>query len=119
MQDSSAPKPSITLELPKPIADYFAADKDSDGTRLSQCFTENATVKDEGKIYSGRAEIARWKLESTQKYQYTSQPVTSETTEGKTIVTSRVSGNFPGSPINLRYCFTLDGDKIASLEIIS
>jgi hypothetical protein len=29
----------------------------------------------------------------------------------------RVSGNFPGSPIELHHVFTLDGTKIASLEI--
>ena len=35
----------------------------------------------------------------------------------KTIVTSRLTGNFPGSPIEVRFVFRLDGDKIASLEI--
>ena len=33
-------------------------------------------------------------------------------------ITSRLTGNFPGSPVNLRFFFGLDGDKIASLEII-
>jgi hypothetical protein len=37
---------------------------------------------------------------------------------GKTVVTSRLTGNFPGSPVNLRFFFALDGDKIATLEII-
>ncbi|PYM74471.1 MAG: hypothetical protein DME10_06420 [Candidatus Rokuibacteriota bacterium] len=36
---------------------------------------------------------------------------------GKTIVTGRVSGNFPNSPVELRYAFTLAGGKIARLEI--
>jgi hypothetical protein len=34
------------------------------------------------------------------------------------IVTSRLTGNFPGSPVDLRFLFELQGDKIASLEII-
>jgi hypothetical protein len=38
-------------------------------------------------------------------------------TDDKTIVTGRVSGDFPGSPVELRYTFTLAGDKIARLEI--
>ena len=29
------------------------------------------------------------------------------------------TGEFPGSPIKLRYRFTLAGDKVASLEITS
>jgi hypothetical protein len=32
-------------------------------------------------------------------------------------VTSHLVGDFPGSPVDLRYFFVLDGDKIASLEI--
>jgi hypothetical protein len=37
--------------------------------------------------------------------------------DGKTVVTAKVSGNFPGSPLNLDHVFELHGDKIASLEI--
>ena len=37
----------------------------------------------------------------------------------KTIVTNRLTGNFPGSPIELEFVFTLVGDKIVSLEILS
>jgi hypothetical protein len=35
------------------------------------------------------------------------------------IVTNRLTGNFPGSPIELEFVFTLDRDKIAALEILS
>jgi hypothetical protein len=38
---------------------------------------------------------------------------------GKTIVAGRVSGDFPGSPVELLYVFTLGGEKIARLEILS
>jgi hypothetical protein len=34
------------------------------------------------------------------------------------VVTGRVSGNFPGSPVDLRFFFELEGDKISSLKII-
>jgi hypothetical protein len=37
----------------------------------------------------------------------------------KTIVTNRLTGNFPGSPIELQFVFRLEGNKIASLEIRS
>ncbi len=45
-----------SLSLPKPIAAYFAADG-GDGEAVSQCFTENATVKDEGHTHRGPAAI--------------------------------------------------------------
>ena len=41
-----------SLNLPTPIAAYFAADK-GDSETLSQCFIENAVVKDEGHTYKG------------------------------------------------------------------
>ena len=36
----------------------------------------------------------------------------------KIAVTSRLVGNFPGSPVDLRFLFKLEGNKIESLEII-
>ena len=107
----------MTLDLPKPIAAYFAADK-AGAEAVSQCFTENAVVKDEGQTYRGRAAIKQWKADVSAKYQYTSEPLACAQKEGKFVVTSRLTGNFPGSPVNLRFCFGLEGDKIASLEII-
>lgn len=106
----------MSLELPRTIESYFAADA-GNSEAVAQCFTENATVIDEGQTYQGLAAIKTWKTESTKKYIYTSVPHSVEDRDGKTIVTSHVSGNFPGSPIDLRYFFGLEGDKIASLEI--
>src|SRR2546430_15394659 len=42
-----------SLSLPKPIAAYFAADR-GDGEAVSQCFTENAVVKDEATLTKAR-----------------------------------------------------------------
>ena len=106
-----------SLSLPKPIAAYFAADR-GDGEAVSQCFTENAVVKDEGHTHKGRAAIKEWKTDASAKYEYTSEPFACEEKEGKTVVTSHLVGNFPGSPVDLRFFFKLEGDKIASLEII-
>lgn len=106
----------MSIELPKPIGAYFDADN-SDGDTVAGCFTENAVVKDEGHTYEGLAAIRQWKEDSSLKYTYTSVPFACEDKEGRTMVTSQVSGNFPGSPVDLRYFFILEGDKIASLEI--
>src|SRR5262245_594533 len=106
-----------SLSPPKPIAAYFTADS-GDGEAVSRCFAENAIVKDEGHTHKGRAAIKAWKTEASAKYQYTSEPFASEAKDGKMVVTSHLVGNFPGSPVDLRYFFKLEGDKIASLEII-
>ena len=106
-----------SLDLPRPIANYFAADE-SGAEVLSQCFTEDAVVKDEGHTYYGRAAIKDWKARASEKYQYTSEPLALDQEDEKAVVTSRLTGNFPGSPVNLRFFFELDGDKIKSLEIM-
>src|SRR6202162_3901382 len=105
----------MSLDLPKPIAAYFTADK-GDSEALARCFTEDAIVKDEGHTYNGLDAIKKWKAEG--KYTSTSEAFASEQKDGKTIITSRLTGNFPGSPVDLRFFFELEGDKIAALEII-
>jgi len=106
-----------SLNLPKPIAAYFAADI-GDGNAVSRCFTEDAVVKDEGHTHKGRAAIKEWKTDVSAKYQYTCEPLACEEKDGKTVVTCHLVGNFPGSPVDLRFFFKLEGDKIASLEVI-
>jgi len=106
----------MPLSLPKPIADYFAADA-TDGTAVAKCFTADAVVIDEKQTYLGREAIARWKTEASAKYDYVSEPVAIDDRDDRIIVTAHLTGNFPGSPVDLRYAFTLSGDAIARLEI--
>ena len=106
----------MPLDLPGPIAAYFAADREG-AEAVSRCFTENAVVKDEGRTNRGRTAIRQWKEEVSTKYQYTCEPFACEERDG-TVVTSRLTGTFPGSPVNLRFVFVLEGDQIASLEVM-
>ncbi len=107
----------MALHLPESVTAYFTADRGG-GEAIVQCFTDNAVVKDEGHTYEGLAAIKQWKADSSKKYSYTSEPFACAEKDGRTIVTSRVTGNFPGSPVDLRYIFGLEGNRIASLEII-
>ena len=108
----------MPIDLPKPIAAYFTADK-GDSEAVARCFTDQAIVKDEGHTYNGRAAIKQWKADSSTKYNYTSEPFAIEDKDGKIVVASHLVGDFPGSPVDLRYFFVLDGDRIAALEIVS
>jgi ketosteroid isomerase-like protein len=109
----------VATKLPAPIASYIAAENSGDTEALAQCFTEDAVVRDEGKTIEGLAAIKQWKAETRKKYQHTVEPLTVAQKNDKTIVTNRLTGNFPGSPIELEFVFTLDGNKIASLQILS
>jgi hypothetical protein len=107
----------LSITLPQPIAAYFAADGMAP-SGVAECFTEDAVVHDERTRHVGRDAIGRWRTEAATKYAYVSQPFAVAQDGERTIVTSRVTGNFPGSPVDLRYGFILEGDKIARLEIV-
>src|SRR5438309_8729158 len=109
----------MSVDLPNPIAIYIAAENRGDSESLAQCFAENAVVRDEGQTIESLAAIKQWMVETKQKYQHTIEPLASSQKDGKTIVTNRLTGNFPGSPIELEFVFTLDHNKIAALEILS
>jgi hypothetical protein len=109
----------VSVDLATPIAIYIDAENRGDTEALALCFAEDAIVRDEGRTVEGLAAIKRWKAETRKKYQHTVEPLASAQKDGKTIVTNRLTGNFPGSPIELEFVFTLDGDKIVSLEIRS
>jgi hypothetical protein len=104
---------NMPIDLPAPIAAYFTAD----GGGVASCFIETAVVVDERREHHGRQAIGRWKTEATAKYHYTSEPLAVDSSGADVTVVARVTGKFPGSPIELRYRFTLEGDKIARLEI--
>ena len=108
-----------SVDLPTPIAIYIVAANRGDTEALAQCFAGNAVVRDEGKTIQGLAAIKKWMIETKQKYQHTIEPLSATQKDGKTIVTNRLTGNFPGSPIELEFVFTLERDEIATLEILS
>ncbi len=105
------------LNLPEPVAAYFAADG-LDAEAIARCFTNNAVVTDEGRMHNGIPEIKQWKSETSAKYTYTCEPTRVEQNNATTVVTCHLEGNFPGGKADLRFFFRLERGKIASLEII-
>ncbi|MDG5497143.1 nuclear transport factor 2 family protein [Niveispirillum sp. BGYR6] len=106
----------MPISLPGPIAAYFAADQ-MDGGDIAQCFTEKATVVDERRAHTGRDAIRQWKADAAAAFSYTTDPFAIVEEGGHMIVTAHVAGNFPGSPVDLRYAFVLEDGKIARLQI--
>jgi len=107
----------MSLALPGPVAAYFDAEKAADVDALARCFVEEGVVRDEGGTFKGPAAIKQWNAGAREKYHHTVEPISAIARDGRIVVTGRVSGNFPGSPVDLEHIFGLDGDKIASLEI--
>ena len=107
----------MALTLPAPVAAYFSAEKNADVDALARCFVDNGVVRDEGGTFTGFSAIKQWNAAARAKYHHTVEPLRALDRDGATVVVGRVSGNFPGSPIDLEHIFTLDGDRIASLDI--
>src|SRR5260221_8988180 len=108
---------SMALDVPEPIAAYLAAEEAKDADALSRCFTEDGTVHDEGRDYRGRDAIRQWKQAADEKYRYVLQMVNAQAHGNEVTVRGRLTGELPGSPIELDHIFKLSNNKIASLEI--
>jgi ketosteroid isomerase-like protein len=105
------------LELPSPITGYFSAANSDDAARVASYFSDDAIVRDERQTIRGAHAVRAWAEETRRKYRYHAEVVASEEATDRTIVTAHVTGDFPGSPIDLRYRFKLVGPKIAELDI--
>lgn len=109
-------KSHVKPALPKVIAAFFHATNTRDFADFLLLFTSDAHVNDEANDHFGD-EIAAWIDQATADTKPIAD-VTDMTRDGEQfVVTAEVSGNFPGSPVQLRYHFTLKGDKIAKLLI--
>ncbi len=107
----------MPLYFPTPLSNYFEAVNAQDVETMLSAFSGEASVRDEGRDMIGRAAIRDWIEDTTRKYSITITPTGVRQAGERTIVTAQVSGSFPGSPAELRYHFTITGEKIASLEI--
>jgi ketosteroid isomerase-like protein len=107
----------MNLQLPDSIASFFEVSNGGDASALERYFTENAVVRDENHTHRGHDAIRAWLREAKRKYAYTVEPLDVSQQESTVKVRARVSGNFPGSPVDLNHVFQLTGGRIELLEI--
>jgi uncharacterized protein (TIGR02246 family) len=104
--------------LPAPLDDYVTATNARDHDRFVALFASDAVVQDEGREHRGRAAIRAWREQTAEVYTFTLAPrdVASDG-DGRTVLTATAAGDFPGSPVDLRFAFVLRDGAIAALEI--
>lgn len=107
----------MSLQLPKVIETYFAISNGGDLSQLASCFCNDATVFDESKTHQGLTAIEAWQHAVRQAFAFAVEPLQARREEGRLIVLTHLTGNFPGSPVQLNQVFRLEGDRIRSLEI--
>ena len=107
------------IVLPPPIERYFAAKEGQDAEETLACFTEDATVWDNGEDLElkGIAQIREWMTGTVAGYKLSSEVKSGEMRGDEFVAGVVVSGDFPGSPYEFAYRFKLRGDGIAELAI--
>jgi hypothetical protein len=106
------------LDLPAAITAYVNAANIQDADTVVRCFVDDAVVLDEGVERRGATQVRAWAAEVSRKYHPVLEPLSVAATPAGIVVVGRVTGNFPGSPIDLHYTFELAGQKIQRLEVM-
>jgi len=107
----------MTIQLAEPVAAYIAAANDGRTGAFDGIFADDAIVRDEGHTYAGLPAIRKWSVDTKAKYQAVMAPLKSTERDGMTVVNMRLTGNFPGSPVDVDFHFSLAGDRITRLAI--
>lgn len=107
----------MTPDLPPAIAAYYAAANARNLDATVACFASDAKIEDDGETLVGQAAIRAWKEGVFAKFESTAEPRQIVRDGDAYLVTALVSGNFPGSPIDLDHRFALAGSAIATLVI--
>lgn len=107
----------MSIPLPDSLADYFRHDNAHDADAVARCFSADAEVRDEGQVHQGREAIRSWKRATSERYGASARPVACSATPAGWLVAAEVTGNFPGSPLQIAFDFTVDEDAITALTI--
>ena len=108
----------MATSAPDVITRYFAAQAARDFDTLVTSFADDAVVIDAGQTRRGANESRAWRENVASAYEYTTALLGVETAgAGKYVARVHLEGNFPGGTVDLRYQFTVDGDRIRRLEI--
>lgn len=103
------------MNLPKVIEELVKTQNEFDSAAYANCFAEDAQVFDEGKTHNGKAEIEKWIDKSNTDNKATMEPVAYD--EKEDILSAKIAGTFPGSPLVLKFHFKIADGKIQNLKV--
>jgi hypothetical protein len=104
--------------VPDVVRRYFALDAEREIDLIVALFTDDATVVDEGETRRGTNAIRAWQTGPASQYTYTTDVLgTHALAAERFVVTGRLTGNFPGGTAELKWDFTVTGDRISQLII--
>jgi ketosteroid isomerase-like protein len=102
--------------VPATISTLLRALEERDLPAVHAVFTPDVAIHDEGEVVRGPAGVARW---ATRVFGYAPTFTVDDVSDdpGATVVTTKVTGDFPGSPLVFRWHLAFAGEQIASLRI--
>lgn len=95
--------------LPAAVVNCFDGRNARDFDRAASGFAGDAVVGDEARDHQGRAAVRDWIAATAPAYEDRAEGLEVTTGDSGVTVRAQVSGTFPGSPIMLRFAFTLAG----------
>jgi ketosteroid isomerase-like protein len=108
----------MPLELPRPIADFVAANARLDVDGMLKPFAPDAILHDNGKRFAGRDAMRTLFEEEVMPVKAIFTPDTLRHEDGQVVAEGPAHGDFKGSPIRFTYRFTLADSEITALEIM-
>ena len=107
----------MSVNMPSSITLYISAVNRNAAQSVQEFFATDAIVYDEGMTIQGIEAIQHWMTDTHARYQHTIEPLSVRTDGEATVVTNRLTGSFPGSPIEVPFSFVLSNSKITKLKI--
>ncbi|MBB5771912.1 ketosteroid isomerase-like protein [Brevundimonas vesicularis] len=104
-------------QAPAPIGAYFDAIERGRVEDVAAVFSPDGEVRDERVAHRGREAISAWAADTLERYKMRNTLLSERVEGGRHVVVARVTGAFPGSPLDFTYRFTLGADGVAVLEI--
>ncbi|MCI4592223.1 nuclear transport factor 2 family protein [Sphingobium sp. BYY-5] len=107
----------MSIELPKPIADYVAANARLNADAMLKPFAADAIFLDNGKRFEGHDQLRTLFEEEVIAVKAIFTPDAIRREDDQVVVEGPAHGDFPGSPLRFTYRFTLEANAIKALEV--
>src|SRR5436309_2107719 len=109
----------MSLQLSPTTAAYVRSINEHDPVAFRALFASDAVVNDVGREFRGTAAISRWSDREIFDAQVTLEVMSAAESEGDTVITSKVDGNFDRTglpdPLILEHRLAIKGGKIVRL----
>jgi ketosteroid isomerase-like protein len=107
-----------TDQLPTTVRAFTEAHAARDADAALALLTPGAVISDVGESFSGEDSLRSFVSKAGAEFTYTDQITTVARDGDVWVVGHHLEGDFPGGTADLDYRFSLDGERIARIDIV-